>query len=181
MSKTRTKYTAFPDKDLHDRFLEAMSRTATTVSVVTTDGPGGRAGATVSAMSSVSADTPKPTMLVCIHHKSATATAILRNEVFCINVLRDEQSAISDIFAGRDGQLDKFSGLRCITGSTGAPRLPDSLVVFDCRLAHAERVGTHFVLFAEVEDIAIADVGTPLIYANRTYGRSSPFQDVGRP
>jgi len=180
MSKTQTKNTVSPGKDLHDRFLEAMSRTATTVSVVTTDGPGGRAGATVSAMSSVSADTPKPTMLVCIHHKSATATAILRNDVFCINVLRDEQSTISDIFAGREGQPDKFSGLRCIAGSTGAPRLPDSLVVFDCRLAHAERVGTHFVLFAAVEDIAIADAGAPLIYANRTYLRPALVQEEGR-
>ena len=158
---------------LREGFLEAMSRTAATVSVVTTDGPGGRVGTTVSAMSSVSADLPKPSMLVCIHHQSPTAVAILRNEVFCINVLREDQSAISDVFAGRAGQPDKFADLPCITGSTGAPRLPDPLIAFDCRLTHAERVGTHFVLFAEVEDLAIADVGAPLIYANRKYGMSS--------
>ena len=58
--------------------------------------------------------------------------------------------------------------------------LPDPLVAFDCRLTDAERVGTHFVLFAGVEDIAIADAGAPLIYANRAYGRSSLFQDEGR-
>lgn len=176
MEMTRSMISA----NLRESFLEAMSRTATTVSVVTTDGLGGRAGTTVSAMSSVSADTPSPSMLVCIHHKSTTAAAILRNGVFCINVLREDQSAISDAFAGRTGQADKFSGLRCITGSTGAPRLPDPLVAFDCRLTDAERVGTHFVLFAGVEDIAIADTGTPLIYANRAYGRSSLFQDEGR-
>ncbi len=170
MEKSRPRVMTPPAIPLRERFLEAMSRTAATVSVVTTDGPGGRAGTTVSAMSSVSADTPKPSMLVCIHHQSPTAAAILRNEVLCINVLRETQSAVSDVFAGRTGQADKFSGLHCIAGSTGAPRLPDPLVAFDCRLAHAERVGDHFVLFAEVEDMAIANIGAPLIYANRAYG-----------
>ena len=43
---------------LRDRFIAGMARAATTVNVVTTDGPAGRAGVTVSAMSSVSADAP---------------------------------------------------------------------------------------------------------------------------
>ena len=33
-----------------DKFLEGMSRAAATVNIVTTDGPAGKAGATVSAM-----------------------------------------------------------------------------------------------------------------------------------
>jgi len=37
------------------------------------DGAAGRHGVTVSAMVSVSADTPQPTLLVCIHHRSAVA------------------------------------------------------------------------------------------------------------
>ena len=51
--------------ELRQRFLTGMSNAACTVSVVTTDGPAGRFGVTVSAMASVSADTPKPTLLVC--------------------------------------------------------------------------------------------------------------------
>ena len=97
--------------DLKQQFFNGMSHAACTVNVVTTDGAGGRAGVTVSAMSSVSADTPQPTLLVCVHHKSASAAAILENGIFCVNVLRDDQSYISDTFAGRlttdDG--DKFS------------------------------------------------------------------------
>ena len=41
-----------PDAGLRARFLGGMSLAAATVNVVTTDGPGGRAGVTVSAMSS---------------------------------------------------------------------------------------------------------------------------------
>ena len=59
--------------DIRQRFLSGMSHAACTVNIVTTDGRAGRSGVTVSAMSSVSADTPKPTLLVCIHHQSITA------------------------------------------------------------------------------------------------------------
>ena len=60
---------------LRAQFLSGMSHAAATVNVVTTDGPGGKFGVTVSAMSSVSADTPKPTMLVCVHNASPAAAA----------------------------------------------------------------------------------------------------------
>src|ERR1700677_1056122 len=91
------------DPALRQRFLNGMSHAACTVNVVTTDGRAGRHGVTVSAMVSVSAAPPRPTLLVCIHHKSAVADAVLQNGVFCVNVLRDDQSHISENFAGRSG------------------------------------------------------------------------------
>src|SRR5690625_1207181 len=89
------------EDDLRARFLAGMSRAAQTVNIVTTDGPGGRGGMTVSAMTSVSADTEKPTLLICLHRDSSAAPLILANGVFCVNVLRDDQTRISDVFAGR--------------------------------------------------------------------------------
>jgi flavin reductase (DIM6/NTAB) family NADH-FMN oxidoreductase RutF len=157
---------------LRGAFLEAMSHTASTVNIVTTDGPAGRAGVTVSAMSSVSADTPAPSLLVCIHHLSVAGSAILKNGVFCVNVLRDDQAHISDAFAGRIEAAggDKFACADWATQVTGGPRVIDPLVAFDCRLTHSERVGTHHVIFGAVEDIFIGRRGLPLIYANRAYG-----------
>lgn len=156
---------------LRDRFLGGMSLAACTVSIVTTDGPAGRAGVTVSAMSSVSADTPRPTLLVCVHHKSRAAGAILENGVFCVNVLRDDQTHISDAFAGRvPGIADKFGCTQWRAFGTGSPRVKDPLVAFDCRVASGERVGTHHVFIGEVEDIFAERRGSPLIYANRAYG-----------
>ncbi len=52
-----------PDRN-RDRFVDAMNRAVTGVTVVTTDGELGRFGQTVSAMSSVSAE--PPTLLICI-------------------------------------------------------------------------------------------------------------------
>jgi flavin reductase (DIM6/NTAB) family NADH-FMN oxidoreductase RutF len=160
------------DPALRQRFLSAMSHAACTVNVVTTDGAAGRHGVTVSAMVSVSADTPQPTLLVCIHHKSAVADAVLQNGVFCVNVLRDDQAHISDNFAGRSGArgAERFECTEWATQLTGAPRVLDALVAFDCRVTASERVGSHFVVFGSVQDIYIAGGGAPLIYANRAYG-----------
>ena len=165
---------------LRNAFLEAMSFTASTVSVVTTDGPAGRAGVTVSAMSSVSADTSRPSLLVCLHREGRATPVILENRVFCVNVLRDDQSAISDLFAGRVDAPggDRFAGAEWVTGATGAPRVASPLVAFDCRLTDATEMGTHQVIFGAVEDIFITDGnignrGGPLIYNRRAYGRAA--------
>jgi flavin reductase (DIM6/NTAB) family NADH-FMN oxidoreductase RutF len=160
------------DRALRQQFLLGMSHAACTVNVVTTDGAAGRHGVTVSAMVSVSADTPNPTLLVCIHHLSPVADALLENGVFCVNVLRDDQAYISDHFAGRSAVRGaaKFDCAQWTTQVTGAPRVVDSLVAFDCRVTASERVGSHFVVFGSVQDIFVAGGGAPLIYANRAYG-----------
>ncbi|MFC2970345.1 flavin reductase [Acidimangrovimonas pyrenivorans] len=156
---------------LRDRFLQGMARAAATVNVVTTDGPAGRAGVTVSAMSSISADGAAPTMLVCVHHQSASAAAILENGCFCVNVLRDDQSSVADTFARRrpaEGG-DKFACTTPVPMVTGAPRLEGALVAFDCRVKSSDRVGTHHIFIGEVADIHLAESGTPLVYAARAY------------
>jgi flavin reductase (DIM6/NTAB) family NADH-FMN oxidoreductase RutF len=89
-----------------------------------------------------------------------------------VNVLRDDQSHISDVFAGRIRTTngDRFSCADWAPLGTGAPRVIDPLVAFDCRLTHSELFGTHYVMFGAVEDIFDADCGLPLIYASRAYG-----------
>lgn len=161
---------------LRDKFLAGMASAAATVNVVTTDGPAGRFGVTVSAMSSVSADGDRPTLLVCVHHASAAAAAIRANGVFCVNVLRESQASISDCFAGRikTGDGDKFSCATFVPQRSGAPRVDDALVAFDCHLVSEVRVGTHHVFFGEVSDLVLSGPGSPLLYANRAYGRVAP-------
>jgi flavin reductase (DIM6/NTAB) family NADH-FMN oxidoreductase RutF/DNA-binding transcriptional LysR family regulator len=172
MSDKKASARPITDPALRQRFLLGMRHAACTVNVVTTDGAAGRHGVTVSAMVSVSADTPQPTLLICLHHKSAVADAVLENGVFCVNVLRDDQAHISDHFAGRSAArgAEKFACTEWATQVTGAPRVLDALAAFDCRVTASERVGSHFVVFGSVQDIHVASGGAPLIYANRAYG-----------
>ena len=156
---------------LRSAFLDGMSRAANTVSVVTSDGPGGRAGVTVSAMTSVSADDGGPSLLVCIHNLSPAAQAIQNNGVFCVNLLHEHQSDVADRFAGRlKGQeADKFSGADWATSTTGSPVICEALVSFDCKLAKSVRHGSHWIFVGDVADVSVNGAKLPLVYANRSY------------
>jgi flavin reductase (DIM6/NTAB) family NADH-FMN oxidoreductase RutF len=74
----------------------------------------------------------------------------------------------------RTADGDKFSCGAWRTMTTGAPRLVDPLVAFDCRLTRADLVGTHYVLFGEVAEIFLSE-GAPLIYQSRAYGTPAPI------
>ncbi len=165
---------------LRSAFLSTMSRVAATVCVVTTSGEAGEKGATVSAMSSVSADGATPTLLICLHSNGSVGQDILRNGTFCVNVLSEKQSEISDVFAGRHGQSQsqRFD----ITGwspmKNGAPGLSGSLARLSCRVSASQRVGTHDVIFGAVEEIDLSADGLPLVYACRNYARPAPLDNL---
>src|SRR5262249_47069152 len=82
-------------------FREAMSRLGAAVHVVTTAGPGGKSGATATAVCSVS-DAP-PTLLICLNRRSQTNPVVTENGVFCVNTLGAGHADIANIFAGRTG------------------------------------------------------------------------------
>ncbi|MDG4648808.1 flavin reductase family protein [Roseibacterium sp. SDUM158017] len=162
-----------PQADLRAAFLEGMSRSAASVSVVTTDGPAGRGGVTVSAMTSISAEGARPTMLTCLNASSSALPLVLENGCFCINVLRTGQTEISDIFSSRLPAPggDKFNVVETETMATGAPRIKSALVSFDCRLISAEKIGTHHICIGEVAAVKTAHEGEPLLYGLRKYLR----------
>lgn len=163
-----------PDSTLRQHFVEGMSRAAASVSIVTTDGPAGCHGITVSAMTSISADGEAPTMLVCLNAASSALPPLLENGCFCINVLRIDQQEISDIFSGRlpaPGD-DRFKACDFTPGQTGAPVMRDALVSFDCELVSAEKIGTHHICIGAVRDVHTAPEGSPLLYGMRSYLRA---------
>ncbi|HTN96178.1 MAG TPA: flavin reductase [Nordella sp.] len=150
-------------------FISAMRQVASGVSVVTTDGPAGRAGLTVSAMCSLSAD--PPALLICINRQSRAMDILRRNGVFCVNVLAIEQMEVARIFAGqsRAPSGDKFASARWEELVTGAPAAQDALAVFDCRIAQGMPYGSHDILVGAVAEARMRE-GLPLVYANRAYG-----------
>jgi len=150
-------------------FREAMSRVATAVHVVTTDGAGGRMGATVSAFCSVS-DEP-PTVLVCLNRTSRLHGALLKNRVFCVNTLSEGHENVSDAFAGR-GQLDmeeRFARTTWTPLATGSPGLDDARLSVDCEVFSVSEVGTHSVIIGSVRDVRMREPGKSLIYIQRGY------------
>lgn len=148
-------------------YREAMAQLASAVHLVTTDGPGGRAGLTATSVCSVS-DGP-PTLLVCLNRGSSAYPAFLRNGVLCINTLTAAQEDLAADFAGRVPRAERFEGREWCKLQTGAPVLPDALVAFDCRIVDHHTVGTHDVLICEVAALAEIRDTDGLLYAGRHY------------
>lgn len=163
--------------ELRARFLEGMSRAATFVAVATTDGPGGRAGVTVSSLTSVSADGDQPSLLLCIHHQSPAAAAILANRAFCANLLAEDQQATANLFAGRGGgdRADRFHQVTWATGPLGQPILTGATAIFECRLATALLWETHHILVGRVLSVRLSDRPEALLYGQRAYRRAVHF------
>jgi flavin reductase len=152
-------------------FREAMSRLGAAVHVITTDGPGGKTGATATAVCSVS-DAP-PTLLMCLNRKSQTNPVVLENGVFCVNTLDAGGAEIADIFAGRTGVQgsERFAIGDWTTLSTGSPVLASAVIAFDCRITEVRSVGSHNVFFGAVEAVRLGPQGPALVYHERAYKR----------
>jgi flavin reductase (NADH)/flavin reductase/chlorophenol-4-monooxygenase component 1 len=146
-----------------------MCRVASSVSIVSTNGPHGIAGFTCSAVCSVT-DEP-PTIMVCVNRKIAANAIIRANGVLCVSSLGADQVELSQMFAGvgRVPMNKRFAGPHWGVLATGAPYCTASRVALDCRVADIREVGTHSVILAEVLSAAHAGDGEPLIYHSRNY------------
>lgn len=148
-------------------FRDAMSTLAAAVNVVTTDGPGGRAGFTATAVCSV-CDEP-PTLLVCLNRGASVYDVFSRNDVLCVNTLADNQSELSNLFGGKSTMDERFAAAGWDRSVTGAPVLEGALASFDCKISKRVNVGTHDILFCEVAGIRQRDEAGSLVYFGRGY------------
>lgn len=159
-----------------EAFLGAMRVQAAAVNVVTSDGPAGRVGVTVSAMSSVSAE--PPLILACVNRRSPCVATIRQNGVFCINALSAEQSHLADTFAGRPsaGVPFDFDAASWTVLETRAPVLVDAVANLDCVIHEIVEAGSHTIFIGRVVGAQHRNV-MPLIYCDRTYGAVGPLPD----
>jgi flavin reductase len=148
-------------------FRDAMARLAAAVTIVTTDGPGGRAGFAATAVCSVS-DNP-PTLIVCLNRGSSAYPAVKANQAVCVNVLSADHAELSRLFGGKTPVDERFAAATWSTSPTGCPRLEGALASFDCRIRSVADGNTHDVLFCEVEDIHSQTEGQALVYFDRGY------------
>ncbi len=151
---------------LVDKFRDAMRRTAAGVAVVTTQGPAGQGGITVSSFCSLSLE--PPSVLVCIRRDSTTLARIVRNNVFAANVLAQDQSELASAFASPATPHESRFELGKWAEGPGGPTLSGAVAHFDCKLAHVHDYGSHTIVIGEVIDAASHDA-RPLIYAEQAF------------
>ena len=159
-------------------FVNALKNAASTVSVVTSNGENGMAGATISSFCSVSAD--PAILLACIYKKTPLAGTIKSNRTFCINLLSQKQINISNIFAGREvsANKNKFDLIEWSAGKFEQPVITGSVASFECEVNKIIDGETHNIFIGKV--ISIIDdpkVEESLIYGKQNYAKYTNFDN----
>jgi flavin reductase (DIM6/NTAB) family NADH-FMN oxidoreductase RutF len=140
---------------------------ATGVTVVTTrDGEGRPYGMTANAVSSVSLD--PPLLLVCVDKKAESHPHFLDSKRFVVNILAEDQEAVSRRFAVSGG--DKFTGIEFHSGRLQTPVLAGALGHIECRIVETFEGGDHVIHLGEVEHAAWRE-GRPLLFFRGKYCR----------
>jgi len=132
----------------------------TGVTVIGAMGPSGPAGATASAVCSLSLEPMM--MLACLDRGSRTLLAVQGADRFVINVLGREQRAAAEVFATKVDQREKWSSVRWRDHS-GTPLIEGCPAHVVCALRDMIAAGDHVIITGDVLEVE-AVPGEPLIY-----------------
>ncbi|HEX7433028.1 MAG TPA: flavin reductase family protein [Anaerolineaceae bacterium] len=125
-------------------------------------------GMTVNSFTSISLN--PPVVHVSLANTTRTHDLVKRSGVFGITILGEDQTAIADRFAGREGdEADRFIGLATFHLVTGSPLIEGGLAYLDCRVRTSLEVGSTTVFFGDVVAVLEQKDNLPLIYFNRLY------------
>jgi flavin reductase (DIM6/NTAB) family NADH-FMN oxidoreductase RutF len=142
-------------------FKHCLARWASGVTIVTSRAGDDIHGMTVSDFSGASL-TP-PLVSVCCARESITTGLIARGGCFGVNVLAEDQRALSDRFASKKHEHERFVGVGFSDGGTGAPLLDGCVVNLDCRLVATYEAGDHVIYLGQIESSRYSD-RRPLVY-----------------
>jgi flavin reductase len=151
------------------QFRQAMGCFATGVTIITLDLDGEVHGMTANAFASVSLD--PLLVLVCVDHNTRTHAHLHAKKRFGINVLSEEQRAISEYYARpvrTHEHAEEEAGARFDRTQHGTPMLHGALAYLECRLHSAQEAGDHTIFIAEVEDGVVRE-GEPLLFFRGKY------------
>jgi flavin reductase (DIM6/NTAB) family NADH-FMN oxidoreductase RutF len=150
-------------------FRKAMGSFATGVTIITLDLDGEVHGMTANAFASVSLD--PLLVLVCVDHETRTNAHLHAKKRFGINVLSEDQRAISEYYARparTHEHAEAEAGARFGRAKHGTPMLNGALAYLECRLHSSQEAGDHTIFIAEVEDVVVRE-GEPLLFFRGKY------------
>ena len=155
-------------EEQHLKFKDSMANLAAAVSVVTTNGSGGKCGITVTAVMSIT-DTP-PTVLVCVYKRSQMNKVFEQNGTMCVNVLSAGQDDIAAHFAGMKGSTmqERFADPSWIEGKLFQPVNKNAISSLEGVIAKQDELGTHNLYFVELKHIQVNERDA-LLYFNRKF------------
>jgi len=130
--------------------------------------PGQVHGMTANSFTSVSLD--PLLILICVSQNAQLLPLVKGQKRFGVNILKDNQRAISEYFARTEesAEIEKRLGIRYRWTETGIPLLEDALVRLACNVVDSHVAGDHTIFIAEVESVEVYE-GEPLLYLRGNY------------
>ena len=167
-----------------DTFRRVMGHFVTGVTVVTALDGEQPFGITVNALSSVSLD--PPLVMVALDRRRFLTPIVRAAGRYAVNVLSEDQQALSDCFAGAPVTPDRdaFCGATWTPGPTGLPLITGAIATLECTVIETFAAGDHELFVARVDSLGSAEPHPmPLLYYRRQYLRiqraeSQPLEGV---
>jgi flavin reductase (DIM6/NTAB) family NADH-FMN oxidoreductase RutF len=139
----------------------------TGVTVIGAIGPSGPAGATASAVCSLSLEPMM--MLACLDRGSRTLLAVQGADRFSINVLGTSQRRAAEVFATKVDQPEKWAAVEW-RQHDDVPLIAGCLAHVVCALHDVISAGDHVIITGNVLEVEAAP-GDPLVYHGGLFRR----------
>ena len=152
-----------------EQFRRTLATFSTGVAVVTTATDNGPVGMTVNSFTSLSLR--PPLVLFCIDQNSTRYDHFAQCSYFTVNILREDQTAVSNAFASRTHPNWSEVAYRDSDQEGGCPLLDGTLASIEC-CRHAIYVeGDHSILIGRALRATRGPAGEPLLYYGGGYRR----------
>ncbi len=133
-----------------DFFRKVMGQFATGVTIATTRSQAGIAGLTVNSFTSVSLN--PLLVLICVDVRSQALSFFRASGAFAINILTQEQEALSNCFAtSSEERYTYFCHATHWRAATGSPILDGVMGFVDARITAEYPGGDHVIFVGQVE------------------------------
>jgi flavin reductase (DIM6/NTAB) family NADH-FMN oxidoreductase RutF/rubredoxin len=133
--------------------------------IVATAFEGEKAGYIANTVFQVTASPPQ--IAISCHKDNQTLQMLLKSGVFSVSVLKkDTPTGLIGTFGYMSGkEVDKFSDVKTMIKSSGAPVVTDSCVAWlDCRVEKTLDLGTHILFVGLVLEFGVLSDDEPLTY-----------------
>jgi flavin reductase (DIM6/NTAB) family NADH-FMN oxidoreductase RutF len=141
-----------------------MRRLAATVTIITGGPPEQRGGFAATAVCSVS--TEPPALLVCVNRKASLHGSLTMGRQFCVNLLHDQHSELSNVFGGKVPPAERFNYGTWDHDESGTAYLSDAQANVFCVVDALMAYGTHTIVVGKVRHVRLHGAVAPLVYSD---------------
>ncbi len=151
----------------NELFCETMRQLASGVAVITVENEGHLHAMTATSFTSVSAE--PPLALVCIKRGSDTDQLIAKAQRIGVSLLSRSQQDISNRYAWKTPDRDRFDDLDTRRCPGGALVFNDCAAIMEAVVTESHETGDHTLYIVQIEHAAVNDHQVPLLYWKGSY------------